>query len=209
MWSAAIRTPLRARLGLACTVSLALLGAACRREAVAQPPADPLGPIGCFELADAKGLASETALDLCGGATSVAPGECYVGAVDRVHVLTTQKIIQLCRRATSLEPLACFERLHATGTLTEDQVLDYCAMRCPLGPAPAEASNPECVAGALERTNLANQTIGELCTRSRSAGPVECFVRGEEVSQLAESQLVQLCAERPSCQYVTAAPPAY
>lgn len=194
-------------LGLACTTWLAA-GAACQREAAAQVVDDPLAPIACFEIIDARNIASETALDVCAAATSSAAGQCFAGALDRHHELSSQKIVQLCQRATSLEPLTCYERLAAEQTLTEDQILAYCTTSCPAGPAPAQSSDPACFALALERTTLSDQTIGELCLFSRSPGPAECFLQGQAVTELSDQQLVRLCAQRASCQYVITAPAA-
>jgi hypothetical protein len=188
-------------------IVLAVLGAACQRKAGAQVTDDPLGPIGCFEIVDARGLASTAALDLCTGATSVAPGQCYVTGIDRLADLTTLQLVQLCRGATSTAPLACYERLDVDGMLTNDQIIRYCATSCPLGPAPPQSSDPGCFAAALDRTDLSSQMASQLCLSSRSPGPVECFVTGQEVSGLADSSLVQLCAESPSCQYFNALPP--
>lgn len=206
MWSTGIRAGQRRHRAFALAPWLAALGAACQRDARAQVPDDPLGPIGCFEAVDARGLASDTGLDLCTGATSVAPGQCFVATMDRRGDLTTQQMVQLCRGATSLEPLACFERLYAVGTLTANQVIEYCSTTCPLGPAPPQASDPACFGAALERTELATQTIGQLCQSARSAAPVDCFVVGQDVSELSDSQLVQLCAQVYSCQYINVPP---
>lgn len=186
--------------------ALALLAAGCQRDAGAQVPDDPLGPIRCFELVEARGLASTTALDLCTGATSSAPGQCFVAATDRHGWLTTLQIVRLCRAATSIEPVQCFERLDAAGTLTSEQILGYCATSCPMGPAPPEASDAGCFAVALERANLSAQMAGELCRNSRSAGPATCFMRGEDETALTESQLVQLCTHMWSCQYINVLP---
>jgi hypothetical protein len=209
-WIIDVRSPtiaaeLRWMLGV--TIGLALLAGACRRDAEAQIAHDPLGPIRCFEIAAERDLASTTAINLCIGATTVAPGECFALADDR-GVLTEQQIVQLCRFATSNEPYACFDRLMAVGTLTNDQMIDFCATQCALGPPPAEAGNAECLAAALERADLAIQMAGELCTQALSAGPVDCFVTGENVSALTQSQLIQLCARTTSCQYVNAPPAA-
>ena len=49
--------------------------------------------------------------------------------------------------------------------------------------------------------------VGELCTNSQSASPVDCYVRGIEETGLTTSQLVGLCAQRFSCQYVNTPAP--
>jgi hypothetical protein len=103
--------------------------------------------------------------------------------------------------------LQCFEELDADGTLTEDQILSYCAMSCPLGPAPPQSSSGACVSEALERTNLTTQQVGELCRGSHSSTPVECYQRGVQGTGLTNDQLVGLCAQHFSCQYVNTPPP--
>jgi hypothetical protein len=182
-----------------------LLGA-CQRKAVAQAVDPALGPIGCYEYTEDL-IASTTGLDLCTAATSSAPGACFIEATQRNSDLTTDQKVRLCRGATSFETLQCFENLEADGTLTNDQVLDYCAMTCPLGPAPPQSSSAACVDEGLELTQLATQQVGELCFNSHSAGPVYCYMRGRETTQLTNGQLIQLCAQRYSCQYVNAVPP--
>ncbi|HTL34780.1 MAG TPA: hypothetical protein VL326_16745 [Kofleriaceae bacterium] len=175
---------------------------ACRRSAIAQTTRDPYGPVRCFEIADAKQLSGQSAIQLCAGALSDAPGQCFATGIDNEHELSSQKLLTLCTGATSLEPLACYKRLHDTGKLTEDQVIQYCAPFCPLGPAPPQSSNPDCLAEAMDRTTLALQTAGELCAAASSAGPVYCFLAGLDEHKLSESDLVTLCRERVQCQYV-------
>ncbi len=207
--SAAMTESMAAVLRMQLALLGAVLGGACQREAIAQPVDDPLAPIGCFEIVDARNIASDSVIDLCTAATSLAPAQCFVNALDRHHELSTSQIIQLCRRATTLEPLGCYERLDREGKLTEDQLIGYCAMYCPVGPPAAQSASPACFAAALARTSLAEQTIGQLCFNSRSAGPVDCYLRGLD-SNLSDTKLVQLCAQTASCQYVTAVPvPAY
>jgi hypothetical protein len=191
------------------SVGLVLVFAiACRREARAQVADDPLGPVQCFEIADRENLASTSAVTLCGGATSAAPGQCFADASDR-GILTEQQMVMLCQAATSNQPIECFDRLTVAGTLTNDQMIGYCATRCPVGPAPPEAGNPDCVVAALDRADLPEQTAGELCVRARSSGPVDCLVTGRDTTGLADSSLVQLCAEAPTCQYFNAPPQQY
>lgn len=191
-----------------CSCLTAMLGvmlsdAGCRKQAEAQVAMDPLGPIDCFLIVDDMEIASTSAIDVCAGATSDAPGRCMEAGID-TGVLTTQQTIDLCRGATSLAPFACFEQLSDRGTLTNDQMIDYCGMRCPLGPPPPEAGNAECLGAALDRADLPEQSSAELCVRAASAGPVDCFVAGLDTTELADSQLIQLCAETTSCQYVNA-----
>jgi hypothetical protein len=183
---------------------LLLVVASCKHEALAQGADPALGPIACFEQVGGI-VPSQTGIELCRAATSAAPGQCFVEATNRASGLTTNEIVVLCAGATSLDSLDCYERLRARGTLTENQAIGYCAPQCPLGPAPAESSSAACIGEALDRTQLAQQTAGELCRLSRSAMPVECYLRGETTTQLSDSQLVQLCAQSFSCQYVNVA----
>jgi hypothetical protein len=185
-----------------CLLLLAL--GSCQRDALAQNADPALGPIACFEQVNGD-VASQTGIELCRAATSAAPGQCFVEASSRASGLTTNEMVVLCAGATSLDPLDCYQRLVARGNLTENQAIGYCAPQCPLGPAPAESSSPQCVGDGLDRTQLAEQSVGELCRASRSATPVECFLRGEASTQLSDSQLVDLCQQQFSCQYVNAA----
>jgi hypothetical protein len=180
--------------------------AGCQRIAAAQSADPALGPIGCYEQV-ADSVASTTGIELCVAATSAAPGQCFMEASTRHSDLTTSQMVSLCRGSTSLDPLLCFEELDADGSLTNAQILDYCGMRCPIGPAPAQSSSAACVSQGLDRTNLAAQMVGELCINSHSAAPVACYLRGTNTTSLTTGQLVTLCAQRFSCQYVNAPPP--
>ena len=130
------------------------------------------------------------------------PGECFVAATNRHSDLTTSQMVTLCRGATSFETLVCYETLDADGSLTQDQILNYCATQCALGPAPAQSSSPACVQEGLDRTDLSAQMVGELCIASHSAAPVDCYLRGDSTTQLTTGQLVYLCGQKYSCQYV-------
>jgi hypothetical protein len=179
----------------------ATLGAGCQRQARAQPAESASGPIECYEVV-ADLVASTTGVDLCTSATSAMPGECFVATSNRHSDLATDEMVTLCRGANSFQPLVCLEELEADGTLTNDQIIGYCAMQCPIGPAPAQSSSPACVQEGLDRTDLSAQMVGELCIASHSAAPVDCYLRGESATQLTTGQLVYLCAQRYSCQYV-------
>jgi hypothetical protein len=186
---------------------VALVATAACRETAAQVVADPLGPVACFELADARGAASSMAISLCAGATSSAPGHCFVAA-DAYPGLTTDQMIQLCRGATSNEPLACYQRVDEIGTLTTAQAVNYCTTRCPLGPAPPEVNYAPCLAAALEQGTLTEFQARQLCQRSQSVGPVQCLVAGNAATNLTTAQLIELCTQIPACQYINVPPPS-
>src|SRR3954452_9932454 len=99
-------------------LSFALIFGACQRDAKAQAVDDYMAPISCFELVNGAGAASTTGVQVCTAATSIAPGRCFVEGSQRNADLTTSDLAQLCRGATSLDPLACYEHLDAEGTLT-------------------------------------------------------------------------------------------
>ena len=42
-------------------------------------------------------------------------------------------------------------------------MLDYCGATCPIGPPPPQSASPACLSAAIESTDLALQTAGELC----------------------------------------------
>lgn len=191
---------------LSVMLAMMLSYTSCQRDSEAQVQvivAEPLGPVDCFRVADELGIASTSAVQLCAGATSVAPGQCLAAAVER-GVLTTQQMIELCRGSTSMASFECFDELSTRGTLTNNQMIEYCGMRCPLGPPPPEAGNAQCLAAALDRADLTTQSGAELCLLATSAGPVDCFLAGEAATQLPDSQLIQLCAETTHCQYINA-----
>jgi len=197
--------------GLVASGFLVLGSSGCRREAEAQvSPAiqDPLGPINCFRLVDAAQLSGQSALELCSGALTDAPGRCYVESVDRFHELSTQQIMNLCNRAVSTGPVDCYDHLARTGKLTESQIIGYCTTTCGVGPPPAEASSPACLASAIAYTDLSLQSAGELCLASISTDPVQCFLAGQDLHKVADSSLIQICAQSRRCQYYNA-PPVY
>jgi hypothetical protein len=193
----------------ACSVlGVILCESACHRESEARAATDPLAPLRCFEIADDEGIASSSAVELCSGATSAAPGRCLQAALDRGD-LTTQQAVQLCQGAASLAPFACLDQLADTGELTTSQIVDYCGVRCPYAlPAP-EAGNASCLGAALDRADLTTQMATELCVLASSTGPVDCFVAGQDVTGLSDVQLVELCAETSTCRYFEAPPAAY
>jgi hypothetical protein len=196
----------RASVSVLCggVVVLLVMLAGGQRDSEAQAPPverDPLGPVRCYEIVVAEQLSSESAIELCSGAISDAPGRCFAGALNQFPGLTEQKVMSLCQGATSLQPLDCYARLDANEDLTEDQLIAYCGTFCPVGPAPPEASNPACLDLAVNDTDLALQSAGELCAGSSSAGPVACFAAGQDLEQIADSSLITLCRERFQCQY--------
>jgi len=174
----------------------------CKASAQALPD-DPLGPVRCFEILDAAEVASDTAYQMCSGARSDAPGRCYAEGIDHLKTFSQQQILQLCANATDLQPIACAEHLDALGTVTEQQAIDFCGTHCPIGPPPPQVSNAACLSIATDQAGLALKTAGELCLGSRSAGPAECFLAGSKINHLASSKLVIMCADSPSCQYVS------
>lgn len=189
-------------------VWLLVAAAACQRESSAQVASDPLGPVRCYQVAANAGLSEDSAIQLCASALDASPGNCFAAGIARHTELSTQQVQQLCTGTTSTEPVACYERLDAIGTLTESQIIDYCATRCALGPAPAETSSTACVGVALERGNLTHQQAGQLCAGSRSVGPALCYEAGVGLHTISTDKLINLCAETRRCQYVNAAPPA-
>src|SRR5690242_14090882 len=124
---------------------LALGAGACQRTSDAQVASDPLGPVHCFQIANGRELSDSSAVQLCAGAPSAAPGQCYSDGLDRFTGLATQKIQQLCTGATSDAPLECYARLSSdlTEPMSEDQMIAYCAPRCS-GQPPAEPGNTNC-----------------------------------------------------------------
>ncbi len=180
------------------------LAAACQREAGAQGyqvVREPLGPIECFNIVMGQQLSEQSSLELCTGAISDAPGRCYAQALNEFRGMSSQQVQQLCTRATSTEPVSCFRRLAATEDLTIQQMIDYCAVYCPVGPPPPQSSSSVCLADAMEHTDLALQTAGELCLGSSDSGPVRCFIAGQALQRVADSSLVSLCRQRIYCQY--------
>jgi hypothetical protein len=184
----------------------ALLAVACEGRSSAQVVRDPLGPVQCFRIADGKNLAEQSSIQMCAGALSAAPGQCYAAAIEQFHELSSQQIVELCTGATNLTPLSCYAHLATENYLTEGQIIAYCATACPLGPPPPQASSPACLEAAVDRTGLSLQSAGELCLGSHSAGPVQCFVAGLDLHKVAESKLVELCRESLHCQFYNTSP---
>lgn len=182
----------------ACLAALAL--SACQRNSEAQVAPDPLGPVRCFQIADTRGLSVDSAVQLCAGAPSAAPAQCYSDGLDRFTTLSNQKIQQLCSGATSDEPLACYARLSSNTTepMSEDQMVAYCATRCTGMPMP-EPGNTNCLDLAHDRTDLSLTSAGSLCEGSRTAAPVQCYSAGLALGKISTSQLLQLCRTGGTC----------
>lgn len=175
---------------------------ACQRTADAQQVTrEPLGPLECFRILDELEIADETAIELCAGANSAAPGQCFAIADARVPTLADSKAVTLCTGATSTAPIDCYMDLAAEEVFTEGQLVTYCATRCAVGPPPPEVSSSACLAAAQEQTELSLQSAGELCFGASSTAPVQCYLAGDALHTLADSQLVRLCVETPTCQY--------
>jgi len=198
--------------GLVASGFLVLGSAGCKHEAEAQGygevQQDPVGPINCFRIVDAAQLSGQSAAELCTSALTDAPGRCFVDSQDRFHELAEQDSMNLCDRATTTTPVDCYGRLRAEQVLTKDQMIDYCRTYCSLGPPPPEASNPACLADAINYTDLSLQSAAELCLRSRTTYPVTCFNEGQTLHKIADSTLWQMCSEQRRCQYYNA-PPVY
>jgi hypothetical protein len=108
-----------------------------------------------------------------------------------------------------LQPVDCYARLRARGDVTSEQAVGFCTTLCGLGPPPPEASSADCLNAATRYTTLTLQSATELCAGASSAGPVDCFVAGRDLHTIADSSLVQLCAEQRGCQYYNAEPASY
>jgi hypothetical protein len=113
-------------------------------------------------------------------------------------------VLSLCARATDLTPIDCYARLRAENVLTEGQMVAYCTTACPQGPPPPEASNPQCLAEAINNTDLSLQSAGNLCLRSSSIAPVQCYLAGQRFQDVAQSSMVELCAQAYQCTYYNA-----
>jgi hypothetical protein len=190
-------------------ILLSIGASACQRSADAQNGRDSLAPVRCYQIADGRQLASQSALQLCAGTPTTAPGLCFAESSDRFRDLATQQMLQLCTRATSLQPVDCYAQVSARGDVTSDQAVRFCATICPIGPAPPEGSSAACLDAATRRTTLSLQSAAQLCIGSSSDGPVDCFLAGRELHTLTDSSLVQLCPESTGCQYYNAAPASY
>jgi hypothetical protein len=185
--------------------ALLLVALVACQQSSAQIYDDPYGPVRCWMTAAAENLDEDHGIQLCQGAYNDIPGRCYAIGVNEFTTFSTQDLVGLCGGATSMEPVNCVRRLIADGTMTEDQIVNFCATACPLGPPPAQNSAVQCQAVALQYANIPHQTAQELCTNARTVGPALCFMSGRGLQTISDSKLVNLCADYRRCQYVTSA----
>lgn len=158
------------------------------------------GALNCYIDAIDEGLDSLKAKQLCLGAPGTAPIQCFVAADDLVD-LWDQDAVNLCRTATSMAPAQCADRLEEETLLTSGDIVTYCAASTwPLVPAPGTAS-PACIEAALERTLLTEGDAIRLCAGSQTTAPVDCFERGDDILELTDNDVVDLCVS-----YVLVAP---
>lgn len=183
------------RLAMAVVVTIAVAAIPADRVA-AQPETaadeDGGGSIACYVQAERIGLERRSSIELCIGARSTEPAQCFADAVDEL-ALSDRQAVRLCRAATSIEPAACAARLEASG-FEDGEIVRYCAaLAYPLVPA-GTAGAPACVQAGLDRTFLTEREIIRLCRGSTTAAPIDCFEAGDDQTFLSERDIVRLCA---------------
>jgi hypothetical protein len=146
------------------TLGLILLtvGAAACAKAEAQATAsDPLGPIRCYAAADSAGLTSLSARQLCGGAQSDAPAQCF-RAADAGNQLSETQSMALCYGASSNEPADCAVQLAVDGKLANQTIVNQCAAR---GTGVVRSSDvPACMDAGRSQLRLSDYELAELCS---------------------------------------------
>lgn len=174
-------------------LSLAILARSSPAPAQPRAPGESgIGSIACFVRAEATGLESQNALELCIGAASEAPALCFDEAVDRVGLSDVQAV-PLCRATRSIDPALCAENLDDIG-FEDTEIVGYCAaVGWPLIPAPT-AGAPSCVQAGLDRTFLTEEELVRLCRGSISAAPIDCFEAGDDAILLDARDIVTLCS---------------
>jgi hypothetical protein len=92
-----------------------------------QPERPPNAGVHCLEVAKRTlYLADQTAYNLCLGAGSDAPMQCF--AAGRAYtVLTDPQLIELCRCATSTGPVQCYMQARAQAFLIDQQLTTLCS----------------------------------------------------------------------------------
>jgi hypothetical protein len=147
--------------------------------------------LACYVRAEAGGLETNKAVDLCVGAYSIAPALCFEAAVDTLNI-DDSKAVQLCRGTTSNAPVACAEQLEFEQPST--QFVPYCAaLVWPIVPNPA-AGTAACFQAGTDDTNLTDAEVARLCRGSTDTSPVACYRAGEDQTMLDDRDLVTLCA---------------
>jgi hypothetical protein len=132
------------------------------------------------------------AKQLCIGATSQAPAQCFID-VQRSGALSDYQGIQLCAGATSSAPVGCTARLLATSGLATGSIVQYCAaLPWPVVVTPISGS-PACV-DAAQATGLTDTQSTDVCRGSTSTAPAICVDRGRDLTGLADGDLVELCS---------------
>lgn len=94
-------------------------------QCVATSPSNPGGNIDCVNSAYSWIFTKEEALQLCQGATTIAPASCAKKAYS--YILSREESIQLCQRSTSEEePLNCFKAGYSW-ILNRNEALNLCS----------------------------------------------------------------------------------
>lgn len=93
----------------------------------ASAPAQESPALSCYEqVRDGLRLGEPGALELCQGALSEAPAQCFIEA-DRRLFLTDHDMLLLCRCATSTAPVDCFLQAERETFLADYQILQLCS----------------------------------------------------------------------------------
>jgi hypothetical protein len=158
-------------------------------QLVAATPSD--APIACYNAATSR-LSSAYGVQLCTGATSAAPAECYIQAVDRGN-FTDYDAVRLCRLATSTAPATCAAQIDEETGADENTQIQYCGFNAYLWPQSAQ-SDPACASRASDEAGLSDYDSLRLCHGSVGTGAADCFLEGRGNTDLADSQLITLCA---------------
>jgi hypothetical protein len=140
---------------------LLTVGAAACAKAEAQTPPDPLGPSRCYAAADGAGLTSLSARQLCGGAQSDAPAQCF-RAADSGNQLSESQAMALCHGASTNEPAECAAQLAQDGKLANQTIVNRCAARGSGVVRSADA--PACMDAGRSQLRLSDVELAALCS---------------------------------------------
>jgi hypothetical protein len=148
-------------------------------------------PIDCFVHGRNSGLADAQAKDLCVGAISDEPADCYDRA-SRIGPLTDAYAVQLCTGAMSDEPVRCIQRVIGGAEYTTADAVDYCAaLQYPLV-VPPYGGSAACL-DVARHTGLSDAQSLDVCRGSTTSAPAECVAIGRDATGLADADLVELC----------------
>ena len=121
--------------------------------------------LACYNTAvNSTGLSGSSCMELCRGADSAGPAECYRQAANTTSLASAASIIELCRGAENTGPADCFKKAANTTSLADGaSIIRLCKYARNTDPA-------DCFKSASQTTSLSVREILRLCRENPHHG---------------------------------------